>query len=393
MRTGRQSMKNTIAFGITACTICVGVLAAADEGQQKAGSGDATAATSQQTDPANDARIGKRVIVTEAGAPLRTPDAIVWKAYLGETFTVSLTNSEWLWIAEKGGWLWEKQTVMFDAAIPELTERLKKEPTAENYHLRGIAYSAHQQYDKAIADYTQSLKLTPNTAGVLNNRGQAQYFQNNYDAAIRDFDAAISADPKHFVAMNNRALCYIARQDYPAALRDLNAALKLNQEYPEALNNRGVVHSALNNFKAAIKDYSAALKIDDKYIDAYGNRAYAYRQQNQLTEAVADLRTAMEKAPLDFKPVNDLAWMLATVADESVQNPEEAIKLATSACQMTQYANWNTLDTLAAAYAAAGDFESAQQWIATAIEKAGDAEKPGLQKHLEQIQAGQRIVK
>ncbi len=66
--------------------------------------------------------------------------ATVWKGYVGEVFTVSLTNGEWLWIHEKGGWLWEKQCIPFDSATELLTERIDQQKTGENYHLRGVAY-------------------------------------------------------------------------------------------------------------------------------------------------------------------------------------------------------------------------------------------------------------
>ena len=123
--------------------------------------------TKDTTEAAADARIGKKVIVTVAGAPLRTPEAIVWKAYLGEIFTVSLTNGEWLWIEEKGGWLWEKETTGFDNAVKEFSKRVQTEPTAENLHLRGIAFLAHQQFDKAIADFSESLKKKPESKGPV----------------------------------------------------------------------------------------------------------------------------------------------------------------------------------------------------------------------------------
>ena len=77
-------------------------------------------AVGQQAETAadlKDPRIGQKVMVTNAGAELRTPVATVWKGYVGEVFTVSLTNGEWLWIHEKGGWLWEKQCIPFDSAI------------------------------------------------------------------------------------------------------------------------------------------------------------------------------------------------------------------------------------------------------------------------------------
>ncbi|MEZ6129647.1 MAG: tetratricopeptide repeat protein [Planctomycetaceae bacterium] len=339
----------------------------------------------------NDPRIGKKFIVTKAGAELRTPDAVVWKSYVGETFTAALTNGEWLWINEKGGWLWEQETIPFDTAVQDLSARLAKAPTAENHHLRGIAYVAHRDFDRAIVDFSQSLKLKPNTAGVLNNRGQAYYLKGDYDAAIIDLTAAIKAEPKHFVAMNNRALAYIAKDQLDKARLDLDAALAINKEYPEALNNRGVVWSRTGKFPAAIVDFTAAVKLYDNYIDAYGNRSFAYRQLGRYKEAIADLKLSMQKSPLDYKPVNDLAWILATADKPEFRDPELAVKEATRACSMTQYTNWNTLDTLAAAYAAKGDKEKAVEWVTTAMQHAPDKYQKRLQEHRVLMREGRPI--
>ena len=60
---------------------------------------------------------------------------------------------------------------------------------------------------------------------------------------------------------------------------------------------------------------------------------------------------------------------------------------------MTQYKDWNAIDTLAAAYAAAGDFKSAQQWISTAEKVAPADQKAGLQNHIQLIQANKPIVR
>ena len=159
----------------------------------------------QSTDP----RQNKKIIISKAGAEMKTPQAVVWRAYLGEVFTVQQTNGEWLWIKEKEGWLWEKEAVYYDTAIEDLSQRIKAMPTAENYHLRGVAFLAHENYDNAIADFSESLRKSPRNAGALNNRGQASYLKGDYKSAVTDFSGAVVMDPKNFLAYNNRALAYL----------------------------------------------------------------------------------------------------------------------------------------------------------------------------------------
>ncbi|MCP4170311.1 MAG: tetratricopeptide repeat protein, partial [Fuerstiella sp.] len=288
--------------------------------------------------------------------------------------------------------LWDRETVSFDTAVEEFSRRVQADPSAENFHLRGIAFLAHKHFDKAIADFSDSLKKRPGQAGVLNNRGQAWYLKEDYASSIDDLNAAIKADPKHFLAYNNRALCYIAAEQFDDALPDLNVAIQLHKEYPEALNNRGVVHSKAGNYAAAVKDFSAALNIDNNYIDAYGNRAFAHRQLGNDELAINDLKTAMIKDPGDFQPANDLAWMYATSQTESIRNPEEAVRLATAACTLSQYEDWNALDTLAATHAANGDFDKAKQWVTTALQKAPAAQKEQITEHQQLILAGKPVV-
>ena len=61
--------------------------------------------------------------------------------------------------------------------------------------------------------------------------------------------------------------------------------------------------------------------------------------------------------------MNSLAWLLATHKENKFRNPEEAIRLAERACELTNYKDAGLVDTLAAAYAAAGRFSEA---VATA---------------------------
>ena len=334
---------------------------------------------------ARDPRIGKQVIVTQEKAKLRTPVATVWESYVGEVFTISLTNGEWLWIAEKGGWLWEKEAIPFDTALETYTQRIDQQKTAENYHLRGVAYLAHKQYDKAVEDFDESLRKQPRNAGAMNNRGQASYLKGDYNAAILDFTRAIAIEAKNPLVLNNRALAFIAINDHDNALKDLQAALNLVPQYPEALNNRGVVHQELKKLDEAVADFTEALKIYPQYIDALENRAFAYVEKTEYSKAITDLESAIQLSPDSYRAVNDLAWLLATASDDSIRNKERALTLAKQACAMTEYKQWNALDTLAVALAENGNFTEAKEWLGTALTLAPDEEKKRLQGHLDLV--------
>ena len=86
-------------------------------------------------------------------------------------------------------------------------------------------------------------------------------------------------------------------------------------------------------------------------------------EKGDLAGAIAAYRKTLEDYPRFSVPLNNLAWLLATVSDARLRSGAEAVDLAERACAVTQYRRTVFVGTLAAAYAEAGRFEEA---IATA---------------------------
>src|SRR5262245_31649924 len=56
---------------------------------------------------------------------------------------------------------------------------------------RGTGYVKKGEYDSAIQDFDQAIKINPNYVKALNNRGVAYQKKGEIDRSIQDFDAAI----------------------------------------------------------------------------------------------------------------------------------------------------------------------------------------------------------
>src|SRR3974390_602589 len=78
---------------------------------------------------------------------------------------------------------------------------------------RGKAYSAKQEYDRAIADYTEALRVDTNYAGAFSGRGTAFLLKGCLDRAIEDFNRAVRLDPKDAIAFNDRGGVYHTKGD------------------------------------------------------------------------------------------------------------------------------------------------------------------------------------
>ena len=108
-----------------------------------------------------------------------------------------------------------------------------------NYHNRGVAYREKGDTDRAIADYTEAIRLDPKHAEAHVNRGQAYSLKREgTDRAIADFTEAIRLDPKLAHAYFSRGLAYEKLADFARARSDYDTTLALSQERSEWLQDR-----------------------------------------------------------------------------------------------------------------------------------------------------------
>ena len=186
----------------------------------------------------------------------------------------------------------------FDRAIADYSEAIRID---QNYVLafysRGIAYFNKGDNDCAIADYTEALRLTPRDILALQNRGHAYQAQRDYDRAIADYAEAIRIAPKFAWAFNDR--CYaraLAGRELQQALGDCDDALRLSpndSSFASAvLDSRGFTHLRLGEFDQAIADYNAVLTLNPKKGMSLYGRGLAKQKKGDKTGGDADIAAA-----------------------------------------------------------------------------------------------------
>lgn len=96
---------------------------------------------------------------------------------------------------------------------------------------------ARGEIDRALEDYSQTLKLNPKDQLAYLNRGRALHNKKSYDLAIADFAKAIELSPKEPDAYSGRANAYEKMGDVSNALVDWRRALELKPDSEEAKTN------------------------------------------------------------------------------------------------------------------------------------------------------------
>jgi len=106
----------------------------------------------------------------------------------------------------------------FEGGLSEYGKRV-------GYGERGYAYRAKGDNDRAIADYTDSIRLNANNSFALTARGDAYFAKSNFDLAIADYDRVIALDPEYahdYSAYSSRAIAHLYKGDFRGAVADFD---------------------------------------------------------------------------------------------------------------------------------------------------------------------------
>jgi len=115
---------------------------------------------------------------------------------------------------------------------------------------------------------------------------------------------------------------------------------------------------------------------------------FVLARQGDLRGAVSHYRRALEVRPTLFQAASGLAWILATSADASLRDGNEALAWAEHCAQASEYRDPACLDALAAAYAELGDFEQAVHWQNRAVSLLPANRNADLRSRLRLYQSG-----
>src|SRR5262249_23528769 len=100
-------------------------------------------------------------------------------------------------------------------------------PDDEKHVRLGNALAAKGEYDEAIREYAEALRVTPKYTHAFRNRGHAWYDKGEWDKAIADYTEALRLDPTDVASYTSRGAVWIEKEEWDKAIKDFDEAIRL----------------------------------------------------------------------------------------------------------------------------------------------------------------------
>ncbi len=186
-----------------------------------------------------------------------------------------------------------------DRALADYSEAIRIDPKGSLAFLgRGVLLASRKRsYDRAIEDFSRAIELEPGHADAYIARGNAYSQIGDNGRAIADLDKAISLAPSDAQAYVVRGLAYNRRNETTLALKDYDKALELDPHIAAALANRAAIYAQEGRQDLAIRDLDKAIAIEPNNPVALYNRGYAHFAKGQYDKAIDDYSKAIELDP------------------------------------------------------------------------------------------------
>ena len=238
---------------------------------------------------------------------------------------------------------------------PVFDELVGKGLSSYWYRERGFAHLATGRVEEAILQFRTALQLNPDPEGH-NYIGNLLQRLGRFDEAIGQYRRAIQLESNNYAAIDKLGQALLESGRVDEAVLWAEQALRIHPEAPGAYLNLGTF----------------------------------YMRTARDAEAIATFQRGLEQTPSSPAIAMRLAWLLATSPDAELRNGRQAIELAKSACEESDFKDPEALDVLAAAYAETGQYEKAVNTARDALDKAAamnEQERADIEYRLKDFQS------
>ena len=204
------------------------------------------------------------------------------------------------------------------------------------YNARGILYRDDGNFDKALYDFDNSVRICSTYSAPYFSKGDLYKNTGNYAMAEHYYSLALKYDTLYnnnslhensylslsaimismkrydeakvvlinaerlytgsYKVANNRGIIYLSESKYDSAMISFNKALNLEPD-PVSYNYRAIIKYHAGNYGDAITDLDMALKLNPEYRDAWTNRGITNIAMKDYGGAISDFNISLSLDP------------------------------------------------------------------------------------------------
>lgn len=255
-----------------------------------------------------------------------------------------------------------------DKGIQDAKQAITVMPNyAEAHFLLGSLLYKDKRLDEAAEHLQKAFEVRPNYPDAHNNLGNVFFAQGKLEKAVEEYQAAVQSEPDYLEAHYNLALVLGLQGRLDETAEQYRKCIELNPGYAAAHGNLANLLATQGKLAEAVQEYQRTIELLPDSAQAHFRFGQALQAQGKPEAAIAEYRKALKLDPRHLQARVSLAWLLATCSEVSLRNGQEAMKLAQEAGQLAGSESPQLLDTLAAAYAEAGQYDAAVETAKRAL--------------------------
>jgi protein O-mannosyl-transferase len=233
----------------------------------------------------------------------------------------------------------------------------------------------------------RAIAMTKDNPLAHTNLAVALRGTNRPDEEIAEYREAIRILPEYYRPHDDLGLVLSENGRWPEAVDEYRAALRCQPNNPLILYHWGVTEEKMGRppdaeglFRESLR-HNPATRLAE---EVRKTLAFSLVKDGRLQEAIHEFGEMLRHDPNQKVALNSLAWLMATCPDAAIRNGPEAVALARKAAGQCRVDDPEVLDTLAAAYAEAGQFQEAVKAGESAHAAAEAANNQQLGKSIQQ---------
>jgi tetratricopeptide (TPR) repeat protein len=174
-----------------------------------------------------------------------------------------------------------------------------------SHQLLGEAYEGQENYEKALVEYREALRLGPQAPGLHYSIGHAYWQMKRFDEAIPELNKELELNPNHPSANYVLGHIYLYQRQNERAARHLQVAVEAEPDFVEARKQLGKALSLLKDNQKALQQLQLAAVADPQDDSVHYLLAGVYKKmglQQKAQEELAVFEQLRRKKHVHDKP-------------------------------------------------------------------------------------------